>query len=107
VSPDAGSGIWDGKWHSVIGTYDGLTVRLYVDGVEVGSGTPDSSGISYGLPTSNDLMIGDYAGCPGLNFAGSIDQVQIFDRALDPREIGFGVKLSGELPPFFPFDLIL
>lgn len=107
LSPDSGSGIWDGNWHSVIGTYDGLTVRLYVDGAEVGSGTPDTSGISYGLPTSNDLMIGDYAGCSGLGFAGSIDQVQIFDRALDPREIGFGVKLSSGLPRFFPFDLIL
>src|SRR5205823_14394762 len=34
-SPDAGTGIWDGKWHHVAGTYDGAALRLYVDGHEV------------------------------------------------------------------------
>jgi Concanavalin A-like lectin/glucanases superfamily len=29
-----------GNWHHVFGAYDGATVRLCVDGVEVGSGTP-------------------------------------------------------------------
>ncbi len=29
--------IWDGHWHAVLGTYDGTTVRLYVDGTEVGA----------------------------------------------------------------------
>ena len=32
--------VWDGKWHHVAGTFDGSTVRLYVDGVQVGTGTP-------------------------------------------------------------------
>ena len=40
ISPDAGAGIWDGNWHFVVGTYDGLNVRLYVDGKQVGNGTP-------------------------------------------------------------------
>ena len=39
-SPDAGTAIWDGEWHYVAGTFDGARVRLYVDGVQVGSGTP-------------------------------------------------------------------
>src|SRR5204862_199198 len=39
-SPDAGPGIWDGEWHYVVGTYDGSAVRLFVDGSEVGHGTP-------------------------------------------------------------------
>src|SRR4051794_18085777 len=37
VAPDA---IWDDEWHAVVGTYDGVAVRLYVDGREVGAGTP-------------------------------------------------------------------
>ncbi len=40
LSPDAGSSIWDGNWHFVVGTYDGSAVRLYVDGNQVGNGAP-------------------------------------------------------------------
>jgi hypothetical protein len=109
ASPDAGTAIWDGKWHNVIGTFDGSTVRLYVDGREVGSGTPDTSPISYGLPTSNDLMVGNYTGCSSypLGFNGSIDQVRIFDRALGAQEIRLTVGTSQLLPPVFPEDLVL
>jgi hypothetical protein len=105
-SPDYGPGIWDGKWHSVVGTYDGSTVRLYVDGQQVGSGTPANGPIAYGLSTSNDLQIGAYSGC-SLPFNGSIDQVRVFNRTLDPQEIRFGVKTSQLLPPVFPEDLVL
>ena len=62
-SPDAGQGVWDGKWHLAVGIYDGSTVRLYVDGVQVGSGTPWSGSLEYLLPDSNDLYIGNYPGC--------------------------------------------
>ncbi len=107
LSPSAGQSVWDGQWHNVIGTYDGSTVRLYVDGRQVGEGTQDNSPIAYGLPTSNDLLIGDYAGCAGLDFNGSIDEVKVFDRALNPLEIATGYQFSRWLPTYFPFDLIL
>ena len=106
LSPDAGQGVWNGQWHNVVGTYDGSSVRLYLDGQLVGSGTPDTASIAYGLPTSNDLLIGDYGGCSGLDFSGSIDEVKVFDRALDPHEIALGYALSRSLPSDFPFDLI-
>jgi hypothetical protein len=107
LSPEAGQGVWNGQWHNVIGTYDGSSVRLYVDGQQVGSGTPDTTPIAYGLPTANNLVIGDYPGCSGLDFSGSIDEVKVFDRALDAREIGFGNQISRLFPSSFPFDLIL
>lgn len=107
VSPDAGLGVWDGKWHNVIGTFDGSSVRVYVDGQQVGSGTPDTLPITYGLPTSNDLAIGNYPWCPGLGFAGGIDEVKVFNRALGPIEISATYFLSQRLPVAVPFDLIL
>ncbi len=107
VSPDAGRGEWNGQWHNVVGTYDGSSVRLYVDGRQVGSGTPDTAPIAYGLPTSNDLAIGDYPWCPASDFNGTIDEVKVFNRALGPQEIGLGYGLSRLLPTSFPFDLIL
>jgi hypothetical protein len=109
LSPDAGQTVWNGKWHNVVGTYDGSSVRLYVDGQQVGSGTPDTAPIGYALPDSNDLMIGDYpSSCPGANldFSGAIDQVKLFDRPLAPWEINIGYQASRWVPPSLPFDLI-
>jgi hypothetical protein len=73
VSPDAGTGIWDGQWHVVVGTYDGSTVRLYVDGRQVGTGTPSTMTIDYGLP-DGQFAIGDYLGpCPNpMGFVGDM-----------------------------------
>jgi hypothetical protein len=107
ISPDAGQSVWNGQWHHVVGTYDGAAVRLYVDGRQVGSGTPDTAAITYGLPTSNDLEIGDYPGCSSLDFNGSIDEVKVFDRALGSGEIALGYGLSRLLPTSFPLDLVL
>jgi hypothetical protein len=107
LSPDAGQGVWNGQWHNVVGTFDGSTVRLYVDGRQVGSGTPDTTPIAYGLPTSNEFAIGNYPWCPSSGFQGTIDEVKLFDRALGSQEIGLGYQLSRMLPDYFPFDLIL
>jgi Concanavalin A-like lectin/glucanases superfamily len=85
-SPDAGPGIWDGNWHLVAGTYDGQFVRMYVDGVEAGSGTPVSLPIAYALPYQQ-FNIGAYRGSCELRFNGDIDDVRIFNRALTAAEI--------------------
>jgi hypothetical protein len=78
-SPDAGTGIWDGQWHVVVGTYDGSTVRLYVDGRQVGTGTPSTTTIDYATPDSNQFAIGDYLGpCPNpMGFVGDIAGVAV------------------------------
>src|SRR5207248_1761853 len=52
-SPVASPAIWDGNWHHVAGSYDGTAVRLYVDGAQVGAGTPTTVAITYGLATTN------------------------------------------------------
>lgn len=76
--------VWDGAWHLATGTFDGSTVRLYLDGIEVGSGTPDSGNIDYS--STEPLIFGDYVG-GGLPFSGGIDDVQIYNRALTAEEI--------------------
>jgi Concanavalin A-like lectin/glucanases superfamily len=87
VSPVADAGIWDDTWHHVVGTYDGASVRLYVDGVEVGEGTPTDMAIGYGLSDSNDLWLGAYPGPELLSFVGRVDEPSIFSRALSPVEV--------------------
>lgn len=87
VSPEAPTSIWDGRWHVVAGSYDGSTVRLFVDGAEVGSGTsvPLPGAIAYGLP-SEGSQIGAYGGCD-LSFVGDIDEVSVWNTALPVSQI--------------------
>ena len=82
ASPDAGTGIWDGNWHHIVGTYDGLKVQLYVDGTEIGSGTATTVTIAY---NSNSLYIGSYGS--GFYWKGIIDEVKMYNRALDSAEV--------------------
>lgn len=92
-SPDAGSGVWDNNWHFAVGTYDGSSVRLYVDGKQIGDGTSLSGPIGYGLPNNNDLFFGSYPSCGGLNFAGSMDEPTVWSRAFS----AFGVQTDNLL----------
>jgi hypothetical protein len=101
ASPDAGQGIWDGKWHLAVGTYDGSTIRLYVDGVQVGSGTLWPGALEYLLPNSNDFYIGNYPGCPDHEFVGAIDAVNVWNRTLGATEIA-GLMPANNDPPGQP-----
>jgi concanavalin A-like lectin/glucanase superfamily protein len=86
-SPDAGAALWDGNWHFVAGTFDGAIVRLYVDGIQVGTGTPAPIVINYNLPNNDKFYIGAYRGSCELRFNGDVDEVQIFGRALSAAEV--------------------
>ena len=85
-TPDAGTQIWDGRWHLAVGTFDGTTARLYIDGTEVGSGTAYPGRLQYVQPDSNDFFIGNYPGCSDREFTGSIDDVMVWNRALSAGE---------------------
>jgi hypothetical protein len=93
ISPNAGSGVWDGTWHLAVGVYDGTSVRLYLDGAQVGSGAARSGPIPYRNASSNDLFIGGYpgaqniTGCGAGSFRGLIDEVNIWSQALSASEV--------------------
>lgn len=82
LSPDAGTGVWDGNWHHIVGTYDGSKVRLYVDGSEIGSGSSAIVDIAY---NTNNFYIGSYGS--GYYFSGLIDEVKVYNRALTGGEV--------------------
>jgi len=69
----------EGQWHHVAGTWDGLTQRLYLDGVEIASRAPTGS-----LATGTMIRLSSPDGEP-LN--GMLDDARIYNRALSPREI--------------------
>lgn len=97
-SPDAGQKVWDGNWHLAVGTYDGSTIRLYVDGVQVGSGTAYPGSLEYLLPNSNDFYIGNYPSCQPHWFLGSIDDVMVWSRALSASDVK-GLLPGSDQPP--------
>jgi len=107
-SPDTGTAVWDGKWHHVAGTYDQNAVRMFLDGTEVGTGTPATTPIAYGLTdtiVTNDLFIGDYnpfcTSCEPHAFVGTVDEVEIFKHALPQEKIAriFAAGPAGKCLP--------
>ncbi len=100
LSDDAGTGIWDGSWHHIAGTYDGSLVRLFVDGSEIGTANTGPLAIAYGTTVFNgDLSIGSYSNLfsPLADWRGDIDEVQIYDRALSSDEIAILAGTSDQL----------
>jgi hypothetical protein len=68
------------EWYHVAGTFDGVTIRVYVNGVQVGSSNYFGS-IAVG---NYDVRIGQLAYAPGGNrlFDGEIDEVRIWNQGL-------------------------
>lgn len=97
VSPDVGgsssdvyvnvtNGITDDNWHhiAVTGSGSGGTLRLYKDGIEIGS----TSGLTTTTSTSlHDMLFGAVGTTPAGFFGGNLDEVAIFNRELTSSEI--------------------
>jgi carboxypeptidase D len=74
-------------WTHFVGTYDGQDVRLYVNGLEVGSGIAASGAIDWTF-TPLDLNIGRYHDDnENIPFDGRIDDVRIYNYALSAPEV--------------------
>jgi hypothetical protein len=76
-----GGSVSPGDWQLVVGTYDGTTGTLYVDGKPVGSD-------AFGAPgtVSLPLNIGAYL-AGGFDWNGRIDEVQVYNRVLTAAEV--------------------
>jgi Concanavalin A-like lectin/glucanases superfamily len=93
-SPEADPAqVWDGRWHHAAGTFDGRTVRLFVDGRQIGAGSPAGTAIAYDLP-EGDASLGTFGrSCDDLLFTGDLDEVRIWSRALPVSDIWDRVRL--------------
>jgi beta-galactosidase len=74
--------VLDNQWHHLMGVYDGSTVRLYVDG------QLDATGAAGTVNTTTDpVYIGSRSdNRTTRNWIGQIDEVRIYDRALNNAE---------------------
>jgi hypothetical protein len=75
-------------WYHVVGTYDGVVVRIYVNGVDV-SGPQKGGGSFVPLSTSQPFNIGRCDSCSGTvhYWQGKLDEVAYYPRALSASEV--------------------
>jgi len=92
---DFGSGIRvdDGTWHHITWTYDGNSMTCYVDGVGTGLKTWSVRGRSVAAETE-EFRIGSLADGSTFPFGGEIDDVRIYNRALNTAEIATAMRPS-------------
>lgn len=74
--------ITSNNWHHVVASYDGEKIRLFVDGVleEEETSTSSHSG-------TEPLFIGFDPSYDTLNFRGQLDNLKIWNKALDAKDI--------------------
>lgn len=74
--------VTDGKWHQIVGTYDGTELALYVDGIlDIWGGSPVAATGNIAFD-NNDVYIGANAEKPNRQFNGQIDEVRIYEIGL-------------------------
>jgi Concanavalin A-like lectin/glucanases superfamily len=78
--------VWDGAWHHVAGTFDGQSLRLYVDGRLVGAPLEVPLRIDY-VTTSTSTYFGQYVGSCQLALHGDVDMVRLWSGALSPDAV--------------------
>ena len=68
----------DGQWHYLVGVYDGVYLRVYIDGDEVSN-----------LAVTGNLVPNGEGFMIGYNTAGLLDEVRLYNVALDETEVGY------------------
>ena len=72
-----------GEWTHVVGVYDGTTMRLYQNGVQVGSSAKSGT-----LRTGTaSVWVGNNPPDASRPFDGRIDDVRVYSRALSPTDV--------------------
>ncbi len=74
--------VLDNVLHHIAGTWDGTTIRLYVDGILQGS-----TGLTTPAVNGFGLNIGTWVNGSSRAYTGLVDEVSIYNRALSPAEI--------------------
>ena len=74
------------KWFHIVGTWDGSQIYIYNNGVQ----SSTTNGVMTGTPGNTNWNLGGivtFSGSAGNAFEGSVDEVQIFRRALTQEEV--------------------
>lgn len=87
------------NWHHIAGTYDGSSLRIYLDGIIL-SESENVFGFGFMGTNDSELRIGCAVGHPRYTFRnGSIDEVALWRRALSQDEIKTAMQDIFEVSP--------
>ena len=76
------------EWFHITGTYDGITMKLYMNGSEIGSATPDVGGL---YPCDGTFLFSNLAG-ESLN--GKMDEIRLWNVARTTQQIRENMHLT-------------
>jgi len=93
----AGSGLTSGQWHHAAVTLSGNTAVLYLNGAELARTSDVNPGRIRSLLNGVNKYIGK-SGTDGHYFAGSLDEIKLYSRALLGEEIA-ALAADKPLPP--------
>ena len=88
----------NGAWHHVVATYDGTTMRLYVDGVAAGSRTGGVPNLTSGFWRAGAENLSSWPTPPTSNyFTGTLDELAVYPTALSPTRVSahYSAAVSG------------
>ncbi|MBI5800502.1 MAG: glycoside hydrolase family 99-like domain-containing protein, partial [Verrucomicrobia bacterium] len=83
-----------GQWNHLAGTFDGQTMRLYMNGEECG--TMSRPGPI--KPNAFHLCLGNYEVAHPAHFNGLLDEVRLYARALTPEEVRQHCRATAKRP---------
>ncbi len=98
----SGSALSVDEWHHIVATYDGTTQKLYIDGLLVDSATTTQE---VSVTTNAKIGARNFSD-RAVEFLGKIDELAIFDRALEEEEVTkiFRIKYGANLVQNGNFD---
>ncbi|TAM60406.1 hypothetical protein EPN52_05065, partial [bacterium] len=83
--------------YHIVATYDGTSMKLYLNGSAVASGTRTGTIVGYDL--AHGFAIGDDAGLSDPGYAGTVDEVAIYNRALSASDVLTHYNATLSSPP--------
>jgi hypothetical protein len=88
-----------GTVYNVVGVYDGVSVRIYVNGILQGT-TAITGLISYASIGAFALAMGNDGSTSDANLQGSLDEVAIYNKALTAARITYQYRQGSTYLPF-------
>ena len=104
LTPSAAAAVTVGRFTHYAVTYDGTTIRSFVDGIQVGPGTPFTGSMP---DRALSLWIGARPDCCVQTFRGRIDELKIWSVTRTERQVcedaggaydGAGRRCDGLVP---------